>query len=74
MMKECFGLRYGGLLSEEMVFDEDQRAECLLCQDAEMCQQVCMVRNMQQNRAEMRRGVRNLRYSMGGSHSEFPFG
>ena len=74
MMKECFGIQFGGLVSEELVHDESKRAECLLCQDFDACYKISVVKNLLQNRGEIRKGVRNLRNSLGGSHREFPFG
>jgi len=74
MMKDCFGICFGGLVSEELAFDEQKRAECHLCQDFEDCYKITAIRSEQQNRSEIRRGVRGVRNSLGGSHREFPFG
>jgi len=73
-MKECFGMQFGGLVSEELVHDEAKRQECLFCQDFEACFKVTYIRNLQQNRGEVKRGVRGIRNSLGGSHRENPFG
>ena len=44
------------------------------CEDFDKCFKVALVRNLQALKLEIRKSVRGIRNSIGGSHSEFPFG
>ena len=72
-MKECFGVNFG-FFFEDQVSDPTQLQKCYECEDFEKCFKVALIQNIRSLKYEIRRGVRNLRNSLGGSHSEFPFG
>ena len=72
-MKECFGLSFG-FLWEDRVQSEDEREKCYRCDDFERCFKIALVRSLKALRLEMHKGVRGIRNSLGGSHSEHPFG
>ncbi|HPB32731.1 MAG TPA: hypothetical protein PLB62_14870 [Candidatus Sumerlaeota bacterium] len=72
-MKECFGISFGFFFEDHPAQDE-VREKCYSCEDFEKCFKVSLIQNMKALKLEIRSGVRNLRNSMGGSHSEFPFG
>lgn len=72
-MKDCFGVQLGWF-GENNFSDVESRRKCFECEDFNMCWQMMVVRSLNALRIEMRSGVRGLRNSLGGSHSEFPFG
>jgi hypothetical protein len=72
-MKECFGLNFGYFF-EDRPGDEELRKKCYECEDYDKCYKLTMIQCLKSLKLEIRQGVRNLRNSMGGSHSEFPFG
>jgi hypothetical protein len=72
-MKDCFGIHLGWF-SENNYSDVPDRLICYECEDYDACWKMVMVRMMHSLRLEMRSGVRGIRNSLGGSHSEFPFG
>lgn len=72
-MKECFGVNFG-FLWEDRVQSADEHKKCYECEDFEKCFKVALIRSLQAIKLEIRHGVRGIRNSLGGSHSEFPFG
>jgi len=72
-MKECFGTRFG-FFFEDRIDQDEVREKCYNCEDFEKCYKVALIQNLKSLKLEIRQGVRNLRNSIGGSHSEFPFG
>ncbi len=72
-MKECFGVRFGHFF-EDKVSDYEERSQCYQCEDFEKCYKFSLIKALYGLRMEMRNGVRGIRNSLGGSHSEFPFG
>jgi len=72
-MKECFGTHLGWF-GEDNFSDVQARLKCYECEDYDACWKMMLVRMVNSLRLEMRSGVRGLRNSLGGSHSEFPFG
>ena len=72
-MKEYFGVNFG-FFFEDNIADEAERRKCYECEDFEKCFKVSLIQCLKSLKLEIRRGVRNLRNSLGGSHSEFPFG
>ncbi len=72
-MKDCFGVHLGWF-GEDNFSDVESRRKCYECEDFDACSKMMVVRMINGLRIEMRTGVRNLRNSLGGSHSEFPFG
>jgi hypothetical protein len=73
LMKDCFGVHLGWF-GEDNFSDVSARRKCYECEDFEACSRMMLVRTINGLRLEMRAGVRGLRNSLGGSHSEFPFG
>jgi hypothetical protein len=72
-MKDCFGVHLGWF-GEDNFSDIAARRKCFECEDYDACCKMMLVRSINGLRLEMRSGVRGLRNSLGGSHSEFPFG
>ena len=72
-MKECFGVHFGWF-GEDNFSDVAARGRCYKCEDYDECWRMMVVRMINGVRLEIRSGVRGLRNSLGGSHSEFPFG
>ena len=72
-MKECFGTQFG-FFFEDRIDDNQVREKCYECEDFDKCFKLALIKSLKGLRLEIRHGVRNLRNSMGGSHSEFPFG
>jgi len=72
-MKDCFGVHMGWF-GEDNFSDTSARRTCYDCEDFDSCWKMMMVRSINGLRVEMRSGVRGIRNSLGGSHSEFPFG
>jgi len=72
-MKECFGIHFG-FFFEDHIGDAQAIRKCYECEDFEKCYKVALIQSLKSLKMEIRQGVRNLRNSMGGSHSEFPFG
>lgn len=72
-MKECFGTRFG-FFFEDYITDDQAVKKCYECEDFDKCFKIALIQNLKSLKLEIRSGVRNLRNSMGGSHSEFPFG
>ena len=72
-MKECFGMHFG-FFFEDHIGEEEVRAKCYSCEDFDKCYKVALIQTLKSLKFEIRQGVRNLRNSLGGSHSEFPFG
>ena len=72
-MKECFGMRFG-FFFEEHINEEEVRKKCYSCEDFDKCYKMAMIQCLKGLKLEIRQGVRNLRNSLGGSHSEFPLG
>jgi hypothetical protein len=71
-MKDCFGMNFGFFFGDKT--DYEKRKICYGCKDFDMCFKIALVQNINSLKLEIRQGVRNLRNSLGGSHSEFPFG
>jgi len=72
-MKDCFGVHLGWF-GEDNCSDVAAREKCHACEDYDACYKMMSIRMLNALRLELRAGVRNLRNSLGGSHSEFPFG
>ena len=72
-MKSCFGTHFG-FFFEDHIVDEQAMKKCYECEDFEKCFKMSLIQSLKGLKMEIRQGVRNLRNSMGGSHSEFPFG
>jgi len=72
-MKDCFGVHLGWF-GEDNFSDEVSRLKCFECEDYDACYKMMLIRMLNGLRLEMRSGVRGLRNSLGGSHSEIPFG
>ncbi|MBN1515562.1 hypothetical protein JXA32_03225 [Candidatus Sumerlaeota bacterium] len=72
-MPECFGISFGWF-DDFGTSEHEDREKCFHCPQFEPCWKMSMVRSLHNLRYEMRRGVRGLRNSLGGSHSENPFG
>jgi len=72
-MKECFGVHLGWF-GEDGFSDVAARQRCYQCEDYDACWKMMVIRMINSLRLEVRSGVRGLRNSLGGSHSEFPFG
>ena len=72
-MLECFGLNMGWF-DEFGISEPEQREQCLNCHLFEPCYKMSMIRQLNNLRFEMRKSTRALRNSMGGVHSEHPFG
>jgi len=72
-MKDCFGIHLGWL-GDDNYSDVESRRKCYECDEFEPCWKMAIIRSINGLRLEMRSGVRGLRNSLGGSHSEFPFG
>jgi hypothetical protein len=72
-MKDCFGVHLGWF-GEDNFSNVADRQRCYECSDFEACYKMMTIRVLNGLRLEIRSGVRGLRNSLGGSHSEFPFG
>lgn len=72
-MKDCFGVHLGWF-GEDNFSDVESRRKCYECEDYEACWKMMTIRSLNGLKLEIRSGVRGLRNSLGGSHSEFPFG
>lgn len=72
-MKECFGRNFG-FFFEDRTTDPEKIKQCYECEDFDRCYKIAQIQNIRSLKLEIRQGVRNLRNSLGGSHSEFPFG
>ena len=70
-MPECFGLNFGWF-DNIGVPEYEKRELCFHCPHYERCYQMAAIGEMRHLRAEIRTGVRGLRNSLGGSHSEYP--
>lgn len=71
-MKDCFGMQLG-FFREGMVPEIEEREKCLNCEDFDRCFKYSLVLAIHNLRYEIRTGVRGIRNSLGGSHSDFPF-
>jgi hypothetical protein len=72
-MRECFGVHFGYFM-EDKVSSYDERKQCYECEDFDKCYKISLIRSLQALKVEIRTGVRGLRNSLGGSHSDFPLG
>lgn len=72
-MKECFGQSFGWFDDMGMSSYED-RDKCFHCELYDRCYQMSLVRQLHVLKFEIRNGVRGIRNSLGGSHSDYPFG
>ncbi len=70
-MRDCFGLSFGWF-DEISVPDYEKREQCFTCPQYDRCFQMALVKEIRQLRYDIRTGVRGLRNSLGGSHSEYP--
>jgi hypothetical protein len=59
---------------EDKVSGDDERRRCYDCEDFEKCYKMSLIKAIYALKVEIRSGVRGLRNSLGGSHSDFPLG
>jgi hypothetical protein len=72
-MRECFGIQFGYFM-EDKVSTFEERKRCYNCEDFDKCFKISLIKALYSLKVEMRTGVRGIRNSLGGSHSDFPLG
>jgi len=71
-MKECFGISFG-FFEQGMSGKYEERKKCYDCPDYDKCFEMSLIQAIYSVKLEIRAGVRGVRNSLGGSHSEIPF-